>query len=181
MSPKTLLTLPPGIMPPVHFGQAEGRVVRRDHDIACGKGNECAAVTVAVHHGNARFTRPVEQFRGPSAMRRGCPETCRRILIGLAKILLEIPSGAPAVASAGEHDDLGVFVGLQSKQDFLHLDMQCRAHGIAFFRPVERDTRDPFLVGIDENTAVFLLLGHRILPSPAKLVDFPSPVTKKRC
>src|SRR5262249_60151941 len=137
MSPKTLLTLPPGIIPQLTSEQTECCIFRRDHDVTGCEGDEGAAVTVAVHHGDTRFARPGKQLRCPATVRRGRPKARSRVVIRLAKILLEIHPSAPAVAGAGEHDDFGCLIGLESVEDLLHLDGHRRVPGVALLRSIE--------------------------------------------
>ena len=105
----------------------------------------------------------VEQL-GPAAVRRHAPEPRHGILVGLAKILPQIHSRAPAVARAGDHDDFRVVVGFQLVRDLFHLDEQRRIHRVAFLRPVESDPGDPFVIGLDQYTRVFFLCNHRWYP-----------------
>src|SRR5215813_7285244 len=163
MSPKTLLTLPPGIIPQLTSDKPKVAFSAVITMSQAAREDERTAVTVAVHHGDTRFARPGKQLRCPATVRRGRPKARPRIVIRLAKILLEIHPSAPAIAGAGQYDDFGCLIGLESVEDLLHLDVKRRVHGIALLRSIESNPRDSFIVGFDQDAGVFFLFSHRIL------------------
>jgi hypothetical protein len=77
----------------------------------------------------------------------------------VVEIFLQILSGAKRIARAGDHQDLGVVVVFQVAQRIVHLAMQCRAHGVLLFRPIEPDGSDAVVL-LDQDR---FILAHLVL------------------
>jgi YHS domain-containing protein len=167
---------------PAKYVAAEPTVARAAH-ACCGGAAHAAAPSPAVEAPVAPpgtvYTCPmhpeIEQI-GPGT----CP-LCGmrdRIFVSLAKILLQVHARAPAIPRPREHDDFSLIIGFQPVEDFLHLYVERRTHGIAFLRPIEGDPGNAFIVGLDQHAGVFFLLGHRGSPflNPTK----ESPITDDR-
>jgi len=79
------------------------------------------------------------QFHAWSASRAGL--ICR-VVIQRAKERLEIHPGAERFAGASQNQNADVIITGQPGQHIEHVGAKRPAHGISFFRPVQRDPGD---------------------------------------
>jgi len=145
----------PGQNAPVHFGEAEQRLVRRDREIAGTDLGETAAEAVAVDHGDGRLREGREPLPAPligsvASLRPGR----RRVIVG-AEIEFDVLPGTEGFAGTGEHEDLGLRIDRELGQRLVHVEVELRAHGIALVRPVHDQPSDAVLL-LDQDRLVFL-------------------------
>jgi len=79
------------------------------------------------------------QFHARSASGAGL---LRRVVIQRAEEELEIHPGAERFAGASQNQNADVIITGQPGQHIDHVVAQRRAHGVALFRPVQRDPGD---------------------------------------
>ncbi len=144
---------------PIDLGEPETGGVGRDRKIAGDELGERPAEAVAVDHGDGRFWKVVEPMpaplmRGPLGL-----DAPGRVAVEPAKIQLQIHASGPCLAGAGQDQNAGVGVCLESENAIQHLLVERRAHRIALFRAVERDGGDAVCI-LDENILVVLAVRH---------------------
>src|SRR5262245_62821564 len=74
------------------------------------------------------------------------PRALDRLVVEIAEEQLEVLSGAPGVARAGQHQHLRLRIVLERIENVAHLVVQLRAHRIALGRPVKGYPRDAVLM-----------------------------------
>ncbi len=147
---------------PVHFGEREGRVLRRDREVAGDQLHEGAADAEAVHHRDGRLVVAVEPLPAPAVGRRRRLLALGRVLLQLAEEFLQVLPGAEVAAFAAHHDDAHVLVDLEPRQRVVHVVVQLRAHGVALVGAVEKYPGDAVVdAHLDE---LVFVLGHRSSP-----------------
>src|SRR6516165_28071 len=144
-----------GENPPVDFGEAEQRLVRRNGEIAGANLGKAAAEAVAVDHGDSRLREgreplPAPLIGGVASLRPGR----RRVVVG-AEIEFDVLPGTERFARTGEHEDLGLWIDRKLGQRVVHVEVELRAHGIALVRPVHDQPGDAVLL-LDQDRLVFL-------------------------
>ena len=77
-----------------------------------------------------------------------------RIVVGFAKILLQVHDRALRISGADQRDHLGRGIGFQMHHDFLHLVVEGRVHDVFFFGPIYGDQGDAFIVDLDGDAGV---------------------------
>ena len=122
------------------LGQAEGRFLGRDDDIAAEHHFESAAERMAV---DARDDRNVERLAQRDAAEAAGPRRRPVVEPARAAAALHVGAGAEgAVTGAGQHDRAHLAIALDRGPDRLQLALGCRVDGVEHIRPVDRDPRD---------------------------------------
>src|SRR5947209_7986753 len=131
---------------PIDLREAELRILGRDREVTGDERREGAAEAPAVDHCDGRL-RIVHEHAPLPLPGRAARAHLLRIgeLVDIAEILLEVHAGGEGIARAGEHENAGVVCELDRVEHLHHLVVECRAHGIALFRAVQRYPGDPIL------------------------------------
>ena len=96
----------------LHFRQPESGVARGDGDVAGGDQPDAAAAHRAAHAGNGRFPELVERIKHAGSLLCGFEVLLRRECRTFLHVL-NVRSGAEALAGADDHDSAHFGIGLE--------------------------------------------------------------------